>query len=74
LKVEQAKTQFELYIQISATTKSSSPICSTRKNVSPQMRSSTIQGTFFEPAFVIHKQTGIEFSYVKTIHPGIPVV
>ena len=74
LKVEQAKTQFELYIQISDTTKSRGPIFSTFRNVSPQIRSSIIQGSFLHSLLEIQTHTGILFSYVNTIHPETPVV
>jgi len=74
LKVEQAKTQFELYIQISDTTKSRVPIFSTLMNVSPHIRSSTIHGNRLCSVADIHKHTGILPSYVNTIHPGVPVV
>lgn len=69
-----AKIQFELYIQISEITKSSGPIFSARKKVSPQIRSSIIHGTFLDDVVVIHKQVGTPLSYVKISHPDIPLV
>jgi len=72
--VEQANTQLELKMNISEITNSNGPIFSARRNVSPQIRSSTIQGIRRHSCAVIQRHTGIAFSYVNMIHPEVPVV
>jgi hypothetical protein len=73
-KVEHANTQLELYIQISDTTNSRDEMRSTRRNVSPQIRSSTLHGTIQQSCVEAQRHTGLLLYIVKISHPESPVV